>query len=126
MLQGVIARMGSNSFTLKALSASFGSAAIAALSTADKPSPYFSIAAMIPIAMFWLMDAQYLKYEKAYRRLFEDVRTGVHTDSYSMDPEPFMNDVEGVLKVAISWSLAPFYLAIMISFTVVSIVLFGK
>ena len=37
MLQGVIARMGSNSFTLKALVATFGSAAIAVMATAQKP-----------------------------------------------------------------------------------------
>lgn len=45
MLQGGIARMGANSFTLKALSATFGSAAIAVMATVEKSSLYYAIAA---------------------------------------------------------------------------------
>lgn len=65
MLQGVMARMGSNSFALKALSATFGSAAIAIMATAQKPSPYYAVAAIVPILIFWLMDAQYLRKRPA-------------------------------------------------------------
>lgn len=54
MLQGVMARMGSNSFALKALSATFGSAAIAIMATAQKPSPYYAVAALVPILVFGL------------------------------------------------------------------------
>mgnify|MGYP003137093138 CR=1 FL=1 len=61
MLQGVISRMGANSFTLKALSATFGSAAVAVTATADKPSLYYATAAIVPILIFWLMDAQFLR-----------------------------------------------------------------
>lgn len=116
MLQGVIARMGANSFTLKALSASFGSGAVAVMATADKPSPYYAFAAVIPIVMFWMMDAQYLKYERAYRRLFDQVRRGEHVDPYCMDPSPFMGQIGHVARLALSWSVAAFYIAIMIAF----------
>ncbi len=67
MLQGVITRMGANSFTLKALAATFGSAAVAVMATAETPSPYYAVAAVVPMIIFWLMDAQYLRLERAYR-----------------------------------------------------------
>ena len=120
MLQGVIARMGANSFTLKALSASFGSGAIAVMATADKPSPYYAIAAVIPIIMFWMMDAQYLKYERAYRRLFDNVRKGQKVDPFCLDPAPFMGEIGNVVRLALSWSVSGFYVAIMIALATVA------
>jgi hypothetical protein len=124
MLQGVIARMGANSFTLKALSATFGSAAIAVMATAAKPSPYYPVAAVIPIIIFWLMDAQYLRYERGYRKLFERVRRGEDVDSYSLDASPFMGDVGPILKLAVSWSVAWFYIAILISLVAIAVMIF--
>ena len=85
MLQGVISRMGANSFTLKALSATFGSAAIAVMATVDKPSLYYGAAALVPIIIFWLMDAQYLRYERAYRKLYDHVRKGEAIEAYTLD-----------------------------------------
>jgi len=123
MLQGVIARMGANSFTLKALSATFGSAAIAIMASVERPSPYYAVAAMIPIIIFWLMDAQYLRYEHGYRRLFERVRCGEEVEAYSLDALPFMGDAGPVLKLAFTWSVLWFYAAILFSFGVVAILI---
>ena len=61
MLQGVITRMGANSFTLKALAVTFGSAAVVIMATVETPSPYCAVAAVVPMIIFWLMDAQYLR-----------------------------------------------------------------
>lgn len=123
MLQGVITRMGANSFTLKALSASFGSAGIAIMATVDKPSPFYAVAALIPILMFWLMDAQYLRYERGYRKLFDKVRRGDEVDTYSLDASPFLSDMEHVVKLALSWSVSMFYLAILIAFAIVALLI---
>lgn len=119
MLQGVITRMGANSFTLKALSATFGSAAVAITATTDDPSIYYAIAAFVPVLIFWLMDAQYLRYERAYRKLYEHVRKGEEIEAYSLDAAPFMKDIRSVFRVAMSWSVSLFYLAILISFGLV-------
>lgn len=124
LLQGVIARMGSNSFTLKALSASFGSAAIAVMATVDRPSPYYAVSALIPIVIFWLMDAQYLRYERAYRQLFDKVRRGEEVDPYDLNAAPFMGNFSAVLKIAFSWSVAFFYVAILTGFAVVALLIF--
>lgn len=119
MLQGVITRMGANSFTLKALAATFGSAAIAIMASAETPSPFYPIAAMIPMIIFWLMDAQYLRLERGYRNLFDHVRRGEKIDPYSLDASPFMTDVVPVIRLALSWSVAWFYIAIFLSFGVI-------
>lgn len=120
MLQGVISRMGSNSFTLKALSATFGSAAVAIMAYADKPSPYYAIAAVLPILIFWLMDAQYLRYERAYRNLFNRVRKGEEIEAYDLDASPFMDKPWSVLKIAVSWSVSCFYFAILLALGFIS------
>ncbi|MGI1662379.1 hypothetical protein ACRDNQ_09060 [Palleronia sp. KMU-117] len=124
MLQGVITRMGSNSFTLKALSATFGSAAVAVMATADNPSPLYAIAAIIPMIMFWLMDAQYLRLERAYRRLYEHVRKGEEIEAYSLEPAPFMKDIAPVFRLALSWSVSWFYVAMFLSLAAVALIIF--
>lgn len=120
LLQGVVTRMGANSFTLKALAATFGSAGIAIMATMQNPSPCYPVAAVIPIVIFWLMDAQYLRLERGYRHLFDRVRRGEEIEPYSLDAEPFMGEVVPVLRMAITWSVAWFYLAIFLSFGAVA------
>ena len=120
LLQGVVTRMGANSFTLKALAATFGSAGIAIMATMQNPSPYYPVAAVIPIVIFWLMDAQYLCLERGYRDLFDRVRRGEEIEPYSLDAEPFMGEIAPVLRMAITWSVAWFYLAIFLPFGAVA------
>ncbi len=52
MLQGVITRMGANSFTPKALAATFGGAAVAVIATVEQPSPYYAVAAIVAMQIF--------------------------------------------------------------------------
>lgn len=113
MLQSVISRMGANSFSLKALSAAFGSAVVAVSGTADQLSPYYGALALIPIIVFWLMDAKYLRIERAYRELFDHVREGKQIEAYSLDASPFLKDTASLLRIAITWSTMWFYLAIL-------------
>lgn len=125
MLQTVISRMGANSFTLKALSATFGSAAIAVMASVQKPSIYYAVSAVIPIVIFWLMDAQYLRYEHGYRRLFDHVRKGEEIEAYDLNAEPFMSDLKPILRLAVSWSVGPFYIAILVGLGTVAMLIHG-
>lgn len=65
------------------------------------------------------MDAQYLRYERAYRRLYDHVRKGEEIEAYSLDAAPFMKDIRSVFRVALSWSVSLYYLAILVSFGLV-------
>ncbi len=124
MLQGVITRMGANSFTLKALAATFGSAAVAVMATVETPSPYYAVAAVVPMIIFWLMDAQYLRLERAYRNLYDHVRKGEEVEAYSLEATPFMKDSASILRIALSWSVSWFYGAIFLSLGAVAFLIF--
>ncbi len=124
MLQGVIARMGANSFTLKVLTATFGSAAVAMMAAVKSPSIYYAVVAIVPMIIFWLMDAQYLRLERAYRKLFDHVRKGEEVEAYSLESTPFMKDTNSILHLALSWSVSWFYTAIFLSLGVVAFLIF--
>lgn len=68
MLQDVISRMGGNSFLAKGWSITIA-AALFALAAKDG-RPVFLLVGILPIAMFWLVDAYYLALERAFRGLY--------------------------------------------------------
>lgn len=72
MIQGVISRMASNSFTLKGWAVTLV-AGIFALSSKEADKLYFLVA-YIPIFVFWGLDAYYLLQERLYRALYNKVR----------------------------------------------------
>lgn len=73
MIQGVILRMATNSFTLKGWAVSLV-AALFALAGKDVERTYFFFITYIPILVFWGLDSYYLLQEKKYRALYEKVR----------------------------------------------------
>lgn len=114
MIQSIISRMASNSFTLKTLSVSFVGAWIAFLAATEEYSLFFLAAPMVPTIMFWLLDAQYLKLERSYRQLYEHVRCDQGVDKYSMDFTPFSKNIGGIWKSAFSWSVLVYYATMLI------------
>ena len=76
MIQGVITRMAGNSFALKTLAVTLTTGVVALLGAIQTPSQLYMLAALLPILMFWWLDARYLQLERLYRRLYDDVRTG--------------------------------------------------
>ena len=114
MVQGVISRMAGNSFTLKALSVTLGSATIAVSATAENLSPCYVLVTAVPIILFWNLDARYLRYERAYIELYDYARKGTESSEYSLDMRPFLKNVDSVCCTARSWSLSRFYLAPLI------------
>ena len=82
-IQGVITRMNSNSFSMKGWMVAIVSALCAVYasnSTADAAYIYI-IAAIIADILFCLLDAYYLKMEKEYRKLYDQVlKSPVATD----------------------------------------------
>lgn len=72
MIQSVITRMASNSFSLKGWAVTLV-AAIFALTWANI-SRNFLLIALIPIFAFWALDAYYLNLERKNRKLYDKVR----------------------------------------------------
>lgn len=72
MIQNVIMRMANNSFMLKGWAVTLV-AGIFALASKDADKIYFLIV-YVPIVTFWGLDAYYLRQERLYRKLYDDVR----------------------------------------------------
>lgn len=96
LIQGVINRMAQVSFIIKGwtLTISVGVLGFAVSSSEGA----FGFLGLIPIVLFWGLDAYYLKQERLYRMLYSKVREkDVNVPSYSMDTTIFEKEIE-------SWS----------------------
>ena len=70
-IQAVITRMNANSFQLKGWMVTLSSALLA-LSASTK-NYNFVLVAILPVMIFWFMDAYYLTQERKFRGLYNDV-----------------------------------------------------
>ena len=112
-IQGVINRMGSNSFMIKGWCITL-IAAIFALST-DKANAAFAYLSLFPLVIFWGLDTFFLRQEKMYRKLYEKVADGaVKSDLFTMDASVYKNEIGFYIEVAFSKTLLPFYGAMII------------
>lgn len=84
MVQGVINRMAGNSFFLKGWMVTLVTAFFS-LSDKDENTIYFLLV-YIPIFIFWMLDAYYLRQERLYRNLYDLIRN-IHPSKidFSMD-----------------------------------------
>lgn len=83
LVQGVINRMASNSFMLKAWAVTLV-AGIFALADKDTDKLYFLVA-YVPVIVFWGLDAYYLLQERLYCSLYDKVRkTGDDNIDFSL------------------------------------------
>jgi hypothetical protein len=99
LIQGVIARLAGNSFLLKGWTVTL-SAALLALAAKDADRS-FALVALYPAAAFWGLDAYFLRQERLFRALYDDVRRSESADVGG--PEPFSMAANGYGKAAGSW-----------------------
>lgn len=121
MIQGVVTRLETNSFTLKALAMTLAAAVLAFTGSVKDPNWIYPLAGVFPIVVFWIMDARYLRLGRLFRRLFDAVRLGEVSEPFSMDIKPFKAIEQSVLRIAFSWSVCWFYISIIVAFTFVSV-----
>ena len=75
MIQAVITRMGSNSFAVKTWSVGLVAALLTFAAEKDA-TPWRILVALVPVGIFWYLDAFYLRQERLFRRLYDAVRLG--------------------------------------------------
>lgn len=124
MIQGVVARLETNSFTLKVLAMTVAAAVLAFTGSVAHPSWTYPLAGCVPVILFWVMDAKYLRLGRLYRRLYDSVRKGMLSDHFSMDTQPFDKDEKSVARIVFSWSVSWFYSAILAALVIVSAIHF--
>lgn len=127
MIQGVITRMGNNSFALKGWTVGI---MIAVYAFAGKSNVKAVIVTLMPLIVFWFIDTYYLMLERKYRCLYDDVRLKEEKDiDFSMNP----NDVKinlkevkkyGFFNIFFSKSVLPFYLVCIATTLVIYFVKF--
>jgi len=117
-IQRVITRMAGNSFALKALAGTIATAIIAYAGSACNSSPWVSGAGILSAVVFWLMDAQYLRLERLFRKLYDGVRKGEHDEPFDMNFTRYDSQVDPLWRIAKSWSVLWLYLTLVFVLTV--------
>lgn len=105
LMQGVIARMGSNGAGLKGYCMGIVAAFIGLAGAVDKPR---ILLLCLPIVfVFAVLDAAYLALERGFRNHYDILRTA------PLDNEPdfeiCVHDTPSLFSVAKSWSIVLFY-----------------
>ncbi len=80
MIQGVIERMGRNSFQLKAWSAALATGWLVFVTRAEGKSVEPWWLALIPFALLFALDGYFLWQERLFRGLYDEVRIKQETD----------------------------------------------
>lgn len=106
-IQGVITRFGSNSFLIKGWSLTITVALYGY--TVSNLSWSLALVALLPGAIFWFLDTYFLRHERLFRRLYDEVRKpGSDVAPFSMNIQPY-RELETWRKTAFSITLVPFY-----------------
>lgn len=123
MIQAVISRMASNSFSLKGWAVTLV-AGVFALSNKDANEFYFLIA-YIPIIVFWGLDAYYLLQERLFRALYNKIRKLNDAEiDFDMDISPvsFHKGRNTYCRCLISKTILCFYLPLALISAVIVII----
>src|SRR5437867_4358278 len=96
MIQGIVSRMAQNSFLLKGWSVTLTVGILAA--AASGKETHFAYLALLPALVFWGLDAFYLRQERLFRALHDNVCA-----AFGKDPVTFSLDTRVVSESAMSW-----------------------
>ena len=119
-IQGVINRMGNNSFLVKGWTVTLV-AGIFALASKDSRSAFVYIA-LFPIIVFWLLDSYYLREETLFRKLYEGVAHGaIKSDEFTMKTTAFNHAVPSLWRTAFTRTVFPFYVLIIVILAIVAV-----
>ena len=114
LIQGIINRMANNSFLLKGWIISL----IAVILALTKDTivatelSYFNALLLLPVIVFWYLDAYFLHKEICYRKLYDWVivnRVETTDLAYNLDYARFEKNVDNILKIMFSKTLRVFY-----------------
>lgn len=111
ILQGVIARMASNSAACKTWAITIVSAVLVIV--ADKGKPQYAWLALIPIAAFAILDVYYLALERQFRRAYTSfvkrLHRGLTTEDELFEIKPEGKVYQEMMTAVWSFSIWPFY-----------------
>lgn len=114
LIQGVINRMASNSFLLKGWTVTIivGVLALTKDTIVTNDVTYLALTLLIPLCVFWYLDAFFLHKEKCYRELYKWVIENRPTSNeykYNLNYKRFENDVDSIAKIMRTSTIGVFY-----------------
>ncbi|MDB5390813.1 MAG: hypothetical protein JWM11_6459 [Planctomycetaceae bacterium] len=125
MQQAIIARMASSSASVKTWCITLVSAIVAF--SADNGKPKVLLVAIIPIVLFFFLDVYYLCLERYFRAKYE--LFSVHVQNAQAAQEELFEIgkptlvYSDFLSSAISWSIWPYYLPLILSVPIIAYIL---
>jgi len=114
--QGVINRMGQNSFLIKGWTVTLVSALFAL--AAKDANQKFVVVAYFPTLVFWLLDSYYLYQERLFRKVYDHVRKEANVD-YSLNTKKFDKGISDWAGAALSKTMLLFYGIVFITLIIV-------
>lgn len=109
-VQAVIARLANNSFLMKGWALTLTSALLGF--AAARSDALLAFLALVTSTAFWFLDAYFLRQERAFRILFDDVAAKKLT-GFSLNPAPYVRKVAWWPTLR-SLSLGVFYGALFV------------
>ena len=115
-IQSAITRMAQNSFMCKGWTITLFSALVVIGYSISKPLPeYYPWIFYVVLLSFWFLDSYYLRLERLFRKLYDDVRTNDYTlNPYSMVVVSFISKVQSIPRIMFSASEWPIYIPLMV------------
>lgn len=120
MVQAIIARMAANSFALKTLTVTLAAGVIALVGSVQQPQSTYLFAAIVPLVIFWGMDAKYLRLERLYRALYDGIRHNAEIEPFDMRVDRYQEQVQSSFAIAFSWSVGWIYGSLIFALAVVA------
>lgn len=117
ILQGIIARMASNSANAKSWCVALVSAIIVII--ADKCRPEYVWISCVPIILFFVLDAYYLGLERLFRGVYNEfvrkLQSGTATvdDVFVVTPGSGKSILRAAAQATASFAIWPFYSLLM-------------
>ena len=113
MIQAVITRMANNSFMLKGWGVILTSAIFALL--VKDANKQFIFLTILPVIAFWILDGYYLRQERLFRKLYDQVRLKDESQiDFSMDTSSVSDQVKGWFSVCFSRTILIVYGTILL------------
>lgn len=115
-IQGVINRMGQNSFLIKGWTITLVSA-LFALAVKDS-NIKFVIVAYFPTIVFWVLDGYFLYQERLFRKLYDITRNKKSVD-YSMNTKEVDNGLMDWINAILSKTIILLYGTILMTIIII-------
>lgn len=122
IIQATINRMASNSFLIKGWCITLVAAILALASQGSNQRIIF--VSYLPIIMFWLLDAYFLRQERLFRKLYDKIRNASENSiDFSMNTAEFAKETAPWIGTAFSQTLFLFYGIVLLLVIVITIII---